>query len=93
MDCHCNLNHNLCVNSKCATDTSCQRITTVSSDGRIVTDDMLCSENGSHSILSICDTVQRVSNMIAVRYCCVDPYCNANNTYLFEVIRSKLGML
>jgi len=54
-------------------------------------DDMFCSENGT--TYSRCNTATRTGNVIEVRYCCADPYCNANNTYLFEFIKGELGMV
>ena len=89
-ECQCNVNHALCVNLKCATDTTCQRVTTMTNN-RITGDDMFCSQNRSHD-MPCYNSALRAGDQILVRYCCGDPYCNANNTYLFEFITSQLGV-
>lgn len=89
-ECLCNFNHDHCVNSKCSTDTSCQRSATVTSHRGIKTDHMFCGLNGTEDFA--CNSVHRIHNTIEVHYCCTEPYCNGNDTYLFEFIRSRLGV-
>lgn len=52
---------------------------------------MFCGQNATEDDLG-CNTVHRIRNTIEVYYCCTEPYCNANDTYLFEFIRTRLGV-
>ncbi|XP_065887205.1 uncharacterized protein [Dysidea avara] len=89
--CMCNLNHPTCVQSQCTTDSVCQRVATVTTNRRIDYDHQLCFSNAT-AANSRCNSVfRRNENLIEVRYCCNQRYCNGNDTFMFEIIVAYLG--